>query len=135
MIIEEVSAIAQQIVDISKATARVEQGTLKRSISYTIKRDEVIFREMDYGQYGNNSDLIENAKKLMPNGSKYKFEFIDSEGNVSEITKTRTGRTSKRNILKGLKSSGKVSTDNAMALISKIRKANEKKDRKADNKR
>lgn len=132
MTIQEVRAIAQQIVDESKKTARVDQGTLKRSISYSVKNDTVIFREMDYGQYNDNSELIENAKRLMPNGSKYKFEFIDVDGNISEITKTKTGRTSKRSILSKLSDS---STKNATALINKIRQLNEKKNRKTDNKK
>ena len=130
MDIQEVRRIAQQIVDESKRTARVEQGTLKRSISYTVKSDEVVFREMDYGQYGDNSQLIENAKRLMPNGSRYKFEFEDVDGNITEITKTIHGRTSKRTILKQLQ---ETKSKNALALINSIRKRNEKRNGKADN--
>lgn len=135
MTIQEIDLIASQIVTESKATAKVDQGTLRRSISYTIKNDEVIFREMNYGKDGDNSYLIENAKKLMPSGSKYKFEFIDVNGDIVEVTKTKSGRTSRRNINKILKSNGVVSTNNAMALINKLRKANENKDRKSDNKK
>lgn len=130
MDIQEIRQIAQEVVNESKRTARVDQGTLRRSISYTVNRDEVVFREMDYGQYGDNSQLIENAKRLMPSGSRYKFELIDVDGNISEVTKTKLGRTSRRSILKTLSSNG---TKNAIALINKIRKLDEKKNGKANN--
>lgn len=130
MDIQEIRQIAHEVVNESKRTARVDQGTLRRSISYTVNRDEVVFREMDYGQYGDNSQLIENAKRLMPSGSRYKFELIDVDGNISEVTKTKLGRTSRRSILKTLSSNG---TKNAIALINKIRKLDEKKNGKANN--
>jgi hypothetical protein len=132
MDIQELRVIAQQIVNESKATSRVDQGTLKRSISYTVKRDEIIFREMNYGQYGDNSELMENAKKYMPYGSKYRFELIDVNGDIVETTKTKSGRTS---IRKSLRQLSKTSTTNATALINKIRRLNEKKDSKTDNKK
>ena len=57
----EIRAIAKTIVDKAKRTATVDQGSLKRSIAYTYVRNEVIFRELYYGQWNDNSQLEEYA--------------------------------------------------------------------------
>ena len=59
----EIRTIAKSIVDKAKATARVDQGTLKRSIAYTYVRGEVIFRQIYYGSFGDNSLLEELARQ------------------------------------------------------------------------
>lgn len=130
MDIQELRVIAKEIVNESKRTAHVDQGTLKRSISYTVVRDEIVFRQMNYGVYNENSQLEENAKRLMPYGSRYKFEYVDINGDIVEVTKTKSGRTSRRNVAKAI---SKTSTTNANALINKIREKNAK-DRKTNNK-
>ena len=61
----EIRAIAQEVVRRAKGTAHVDTGALKRSISYTYVRQVVIFRELFYGQFGDNSELEKIARKLI----------------------------------------------------------------------
>ena len=44
----EIRAIASTVVQRAKATARVDQGTLRRSIAYTYVRGVVTFRQIYY---------------------------------------------------------------------------------------
>jgi len=95
---EEIRRIAQQIVDESKRTAHVDQGTLKRSISYTVTNGKYIFRQMYYGFYGEdnpsgiNSQLEANARRLMPAGVEYQVIGTDFRGNTVESTTKKSGR-------------------------------------------
>lgn len=122
----EIRKIAQKVVDLSKSTARVDTGALKRSISYTYVKGIVIFRQIYYGQYKDNSQLEKNAVKLMPNGTEWKIIFTAFGGDTVEIGRTRAGRATQRNILSTLLSG---STNKIKALIAK-RLARKKRDAK-----
>jgi len=123
----EIRAIAQKVVDDSKKTAHVDQGTLKRSISYSINKGTVIFRQMYYGQWNDNSQLEKNAKDLMPNGTEYKIQFVDLEGDVVEVTKTKKGN---RMQSKSLEAARRATSYRIKALISKSKKKKDGKEKK-----
>lgn len=112
----EVRKIAQRVVDMSKRSARVDTGALRRSISYTYVKNVVIFRELFYGQFGTNSQLEKNAARLMPNGTEYKIIYTSFGGETVEITPTKKGRASQLNILKTLTSG---TTSKIKALIAR----------------
>ncbi len=98
----EIRAIGAKIVQKSKQTARVDTGALKRSISFSFVRKVMIFRELFYGQFGTNSELEENAVKMVPNGVEWKIIRTEFGGKTVEIGKTRSGRATQRNVLKSL---------------------------------
>lgn len=110
-------AIAQEIVNEAKRTANVDQGTLKRSIRYTVRNGVYEFRQTFYGVYG-NSKLEELAKKRMPNGTAYKVILLKVDGTVYESGKTKQGRTTQKSSIGSLIRSG---TSKIKALISSIR--------------
>lgn len=114
----EVRAIAQNIVNQSKNTARVDTGALKRSISYTYVRGVVTFRELYYGQYGTNSKLEKNAERLMPNGIEWRIIYTDFGGNTRTVGRTRTGRRTQSSAIASALRSG---TSKIKALINKVR--------------
>ena len=78
----EIRAIAQTIVNKAKSTAHVDQGSLKKSIAYTYVRDVVIFRELYYGQWNENSLLEKYANQLMPNGVAWKIVYTKLGGDT-----------------------------------------------------
>lgn len=88
----EIRAIAANIVQRAKATARVDQGTLKRSIAYTYVKGVVTFRQIYYGVYGDNSQLEKLARQLMPNGVEYRIELTNENGGTYTVTRTKEGR-------------------------------------------
>jgi hypothetical protein len=110
--------IATGIVAEAKRTARVDQGTLKRSIRYTVRNGVFEFRQTYYGVYGDNSQLEELVKKKMPSGVPYKIILLNVDGTVNEKGKTRQGRTSQRSAIGSLIRQG---TSKIKALISRIR--------------
>jgi hypothetical protein len=116
----EIRKIAQDIVNKSKRTAHVDTGALKRSISYTYVKEIVIFRQLFYGQFYNNSELEKNAARLMPNGTNWKIIYTNFGGQTVEVSRTRAGRKTQRSILKSLL--GTSSTTNIKALIAKRKK-------------
>ena len=116
---EQVRAIAQSIVTKAKATARVEQGTLKRSIAYTYVRGEVIFRQIYWGQYRDNSQLEKLASQYMPYGVPYRVVLTELGGGTYEKGKTKQGRTTQK---KALASTTKTMTQKYIAAILKKRK-------------
>ncbi|MEN2402288.1 hypothetical protein GKZ90_0021040 [Flavobacterium sp. MC2016-06] len=126
----EVRAIAQQVVDESKASAHVDQGTLKRSISYTITKGRYIFRQMYYGFYGEdnkggiNSQLEQNAKRLMPKGIEYQIVGIDFDGKTQETTVLKSGRKLVKEAPKTTKPAptNKQTTSNLKKLLDTIKK-------------
>ena len=86
-------ALAQQVVDMSKKTAHVDTGALKRSIHYTVARGQIVFRQLFYGQYYDNSQLIQNAARIMK-GVPYVIEELDEEGNIQKAQyKAASGRS------------------------------------------
>lgn len=122
---EQVRAIAQSIVTKAKATARVDQGTLKRSIAFTYIKGEVIFRQIYWGQYGDNSQLEKLASQFMPFGVPYKIILTELGGATFEKGKTKQGRTSQR---KSLASTTKTMTQKYIATILKKRKKEDGKE-------
>ena len=111
----EIRAIAKTIVDKAKATAHVDQGTLKRSIAYTYVKGVVTFRQIYYGQWNENSQLEKYARELMPYGVEWKVVLTNFGGDTYEVGKTKRGRTS---IRKSIKAAQKSSTKNINRLIA-----------------
>jgi len=120
----EIREVAKEIVQEAKDTAHVDQGRLKRSIAYTLKKEEVVFRELYYGQWNDNSKLEEIATKKMPYGIKWKIIYTELGGDEYEVSKTKSGRSIK-SVKKSI--SKKVSTNKINALITSIKKKNGKK--------
>jgi hypothetical protein len=118
----DVKKIAKKVVSLSKASAHVDTGALKRSISFTYVKEIVIFRQLFYGQFYNNSELEKNAAALMPNGTNWKIIYTSFGGETVEVGRTRAGRKTQRTILSTLLSG---STTKIKALIAK-RKAKRK---------
>lgn len=109
-------ALAQQVVDRSKKTAHVDTGALKRSINYTVARGQIVFRQLFYGQYYDNSKLIQNAARIMK-GIPYTIEEMDEEGNVQKaLYKAASGRAFTTPEPKA----GKNASRGAKALIEKL---------------
>ena len=117
--------VANEVVKKAKETAKVDQGTLRKSISKTILRGEIIFRQMYYGTYGDNSELEEIAKDLIPRGTAYRIELIDTDGGIFEVGKTKSGRNTVRSIAK--KSARNEST-NVRNLLKKAIALRKKRD-------
>lgn len=124
----EIRAIASTVVSRAKSTARVDQGTLKRSIAYTYVGGVVTFRQIYYGDYGDNSQLEKIASQLMPYGVAYKIELTALGGDVVEVGRTKKGRKTLRSVISNIK---KDSSSNIKALISKVT-AKKKKDGKKE---
>lgn len=122
---EQVRAIAQSIVTKAKATARVEQGTLKRSIAFTYIKGEVIFRQIYWGQYGDNSQLEKLASQFMPFGIPYKIILTELGGGTFEKGKTKQGRTSQK---KALASTSSSMTQKYIVSLLKKRKKEDGKE-------
>lgn len=115
----EIRAIAQEVVRRAKNTAHVDTGALKRSISYTYVRQVVIFRELFYGQFGDNSELEKIARKLIPYGVEWKIIYTNFGGDTYEVGKTRQGRATQRKVLSAVK---RTATNRIKALISLAQK-------------
>jgi hypothetical protein len=115
----EIRAIAQEVVNRAKGTAHVDTGALKRSISYTYVRDVVIFRELFYGQFGDNSELEKIARKLIPNGVAWKIIYTNFGGDTYEVGKTRQGRATQSKVISAVK---RTATNRIKALISLAQK-------------
>jgi len=122
---KNIRKVAQKIVDLSKQTAHVDTGALKRSISFTYVKGIVIFRQLFYGQFHNNSKLEKNAARLMPSGVEWKIIYTNFGGDTVEVSATRTGRRSQKSILNTLLSG---STTKIKALIAKRKARNGKKE-------
>jgi len=113
-----IRAVAQSIIDQSKSTARVDTGALRRSISFTYVKEQVIFRMLYYGKFGKNSKLEANARRLMPGGVKWKIIYTEFGGGTYEVGVSQTGRNSTRKILDSITRSG---TTAVTSLLNKIR--------------
>lgn len=132
--VAEINKYIKEVVDETKSTARVDTGFLKRSIRGNWFKNIATFREIFYGAYNGNSQLIENAKKIMPKDIPWRVIFVDEDGRETEVEgKTRTGRTISRKSI----SNENVSTKNIKKLISLInaKKKNDtaKRDREVNN--
>ena len=128
-------ALAQRVVDMSKKTAHVDTGALKRSINYTVARGAIVFRQLFYGQYNDNSQLIQNAQKIMK-GVPYIIEELDEEGNIQ---KAQYKAASGRSFTTPEPKAGKNASLGAKALIEKLlaqrRKYASENDSKEDNRK
>ena len=113
------------MVNLSKATAKRDTGFLRRSISYTVEKNVFIFVEVFYGQFGTNSKLEQNARRLMPSGVKWRMRYTDITGKVVENERVQTGRNSINKIVDTI---GRQSTTAVTALINKIKGFGKKKD-------
>ena len=125
----EIRVIAQKIVNLSKASSRIDTGFLRRSISYTIEQNVFIFVEVFYGQFGTNSKLEANAKRLMPSGVKWRMRYTDINRKVLQDRSIQTGRSSINKITDII---GRQSTTAVTALINKIRGFGKKKNENTD---
>jgi len=121
---KEIRAIAQKVVDLSKSSARVDTGFLRRSISYTVEKDVYIFVQVFYGEFKNNSKLESNARRLMPGGVKWRIRYTDVNRRILEEGKINTGRNSLGSIVGKLRQS----TTAVSSLINRIRNSGKKKD-------
>lgn len=115
--VAEINKYIKEVVDETKSTAKVDTGFLKRSIRGNWFKNIATFREIFYGAYNGNSQLIENAKKIMPKDIPWRVIFVDEDGRETEVEgKTRTGRTISRKSI----TNENVSTKNIKKLISLI---------------
>lgn len=93
----EINKYIQQVVREAKRTANIETGRLKRSIRGNLTKDVVIFREIFYGAYNNNSKLIDIAQRIMPKDIDWKVIFVDEDGRETNVSgKTRLGKSISR---------------------------------------
>ena len=98
----EIRQYIREVVREAKNTAKVETGFLKRSIKGALigKNKSVEFRQVYYGAYNENSQLVDIADRLMPNDIKWKVIYVDENGSETTVkAKTRTGRTITRGSL------------------------------------
>ena len=121
----EIRDIAKSIVTKAKATARVDQGTLKRSIAYTYIKGEVVFRQIFWGAFGDNSLLEKLASQYMPYGVPYRIILTQLGGATYEKGKTKQGRTTQK---KALASTTTSMLKKYIATIKKKRKDGEKEE-------
>ena len=116
--------LGQEVVRATRRTAKVDTGFLKRSIRATLERDVIVFREVFYGAYNDNSKLVENAKQIMPKEIEWKVIFVDEEGRETNVeATTRTGRKISRKSI----TSENISTKNIKKLIATLASNGEKK--------
>lgn len=126
---QEIRAIAYSIVQKAKATARVDQGTLKRSIAFTYVKGVVTFRQIYYGNFGDNSKLEDLAKQYMPYGVPYKIELTKFGGGTYEISRTKTGRRTQKSAVTSANRSGSFNIKRLISLGRSLKdKLNGKKD-------
>ena len=93
---EQIRSYAKKVVDATKKTANYDTGFLYRSIKYNYYRrtGKLEFREVFYGAYNDNSDLVKNALRLMPSDIQWSLVFEYEDGSETSIKgQTRTGRT------------------------------------------
>jgi hypothetical protein len=92
----ELRTFIRDVVREAKRTSNIDTGFLRRSIKGDIigRNKSVEFRQIFYGAYNDNSQLIEIAERIMPADVQWKVVFLDEEGSETEIRgKTRNGRT------------------------------------------
>ena len=100
----EIRKIAEKIVSQAKTTANYDQGTLFRSISYTFIRGVLVFRQIFYGQYNDNSQLEKLARRYVPNGTSYRIILTDINRRVINTSRIKQGTRAQKS-LTGLLSS------------------------------
>lgn len=123
----EINQYIRDVVRKAKDTAKVDTGYLKRSIRGLLLRRNmsVVFRQIYYGVYKDNSQLIQIVNRMMPNDIVWKVLSEDEEGREVNIEgRTRTGRTISRAAI----TSGNVGTNKIKALIAALKLAHGQKD-------
>ena len=118
--IGEIKQFIREVVREAKIAAKVDSGLLRGSIrgGYNEKRNEVVFRQLFYGVYLENSQLIEIAQRVMPKEIDWKVILIDESGRQTQVKgKTRTGRKVRRSVISNVSSS----TNKIKSLISAFR--------------
>ena len=119
----DIRAVAQKVIDESKRSSRVDTGALKRSMAFTYIRGVVTFRQFVYGQFGENSQLEENAARLMPYGTKWRIVYTQFGGKEVDSTAIKNGRASQGSLLGNLV---KSTTSKIRALIARNKAKNGK---------
>ena len=92
----EIRTFIRNVVREAKRTSNIDTGFLRRSIKGDIigRNKSVEFRQIFYGAYNNNSDLIQIAERIMPRDIVWKVIFLNEEGEETAIRgRTRTGRS------------------------------------------
>ena len=119
---KEIRKIAEGIVKEARRTAKYEQGTLMRSISYTYIRGLLTFRQIFYGVYYENSQLEKLARQRVPRSISYQIVLTDFNRRVVERSRIKKGTASEEGSLTSLIRSG---TSGIKALIArnKLKKA------------
>jgi len=118
----EIRQYIRDVVSEAKSSAKVETGFLKRSIrGALIGRDKSVeFRQVFYGAYNENSQLVQIAEKIMPSDLKWKVIYVDEEGNEEEVIgRSRTGRKMKRSEI----SSSSLDSKNIKAFLKNLANA------------
>jgi hypothetical protein len=130
--VQEIKAYVKKVVDVSKSDAKVDTGFLKRSIRGNWFRDIATFREVFYGAYNENSKLLENAKRIMPNDIPWRVIFVDEDGNEAAVKgKTKTGRKISRKEI----GSENIQSKNIKALIASIKSIKARGETKDDTRK
>jgi len=124
----EIRAIATDIVQKAKATAHVDQGTLKRSIAFTYVRGVVTFRQIFYGVYNENSKLEELARRYMPNGVPYKIELTEMGGKTVEISRSKTGRRSQKSAVASVNRSSSTNVKRLLQTVKRKKDGNKEEE-------
>jgi hypothetical protein len=92
----EIRQYIRDVVREAKRTSNIDTGFLRRSIKGDLigKNKSVEFRQIFYGAYNGNSELIAIATRIMPKDLQWKVVFLNEDGDEqSVIGKSRTGRT------------------------------------------
>ena len=117
--------LGQEVVRATRKTARVDTGFLKRSIRATLDKGVVVFREIFYGAFNGNAELVQNAQRIMPKEIEWKVIFVDEEGRETTIeATTRTGRKISRKSI----SSSSSSTSKIKSLLTALQNNGKAKD-------
>lgn len=123
--VHEIKNFIKKVVEETKSSAAVDTGFLKRSIRGNWFNGIATFREVFYGAYNGNAELIENAKRIMPSAIPWQVIFVDEDGRETKVeARSRTGRAIK---VKSINTQNQ-STSKIKALISSIKANGKKKD-------
>jgi hypothetical protein len=115
----ELRTFIRDVVREAKRTSNIDTGFLRRSIKGDIigRNKSVEFRQIFYGAYNDNSQLVQIAERVMPKDVQWKVVFLDEEGSETEIRgKTRNGRT----IVRRQITSESIGTSKIKQLIKSI---------------
>jgi hypothetical protein len=123
----EARALGAKIVAASKETAHVDTGYLKRSIAFTYVRQVMIFRQVFYGVYYENSKLEKYINQYIPSGQQWKIILTDMGGVEIEVGRTQSGRAVSR-VIKPYEPKQTTKNINRLIEISRARRKKEEED-------